>query len=78
MQLNCPECGKPQYCPCKSCVKRHGRQIVWVDFDDDTIACGYCGMRMHYSVWELEESKQYDEYKKAKGESDDTSIDIKW
>ena len=64
MKLTCPNCGKPQYCPCPSCRERHKQKIVWkwVTTPDGPIACGHCGYTMSCDAWMDEEWKQYQEW----------------
>ncbi|MCP3966698.1 MAG: hypothetical protein GY718_10160 [Lentisphaerae bacterium] len=56
--VDCPECGKPFYCPCAACQGRHGQDVVWKWVTPNgPIKCGYCGIEIgveEFSMLELE------------------------
>ncbi len=74
MEFKCPECGYPQYCPCKICQRNIPKGIKpWVtgQFKKDRLVipctkCANCGFTQSYDWWADEELKQIKSSKKRK------------
>lgn len=57
----CPECGYPQFCPCKACanlIPDGYKPWVW-HLDREVISCADCGLTQHVDRWTKNEQEYY-------------------
>jgi hypothetical protein len=64
--MTCPSCEAQLFCPCKHCLKRHGKtgNDLWIWKNGDTIQCPECGFYKNASYWESYECDKYITYQK--------------
>lgn len=56
--MMCPRCGHKFVCGCNSCRKRTQGQLRWKFIDDESEACGRCGLVASLDQWMDEEYAQ--------------------
>ncbi|MBC8184934.1 hypothetical protein H8E88_27900 [candidate division KSB1 bacterium] len=62
--MKCPECQGEQCCPCKNCAKLNADKPTWIWVTGNgPIKCSHCGHEMGVGEFQIEEFKQYDEWR---------------